>query len=552
MTFDAKRSIVRATSNISNRGIGVRVAAAFIGSLCVALLLSASASAAKPIYKESFACSGSTPCGSFTSWIPGRLAVNDATGDVYVIDTKNSAIEVFGSNGAYKKQILTANGEPFNFKAVSANYFDSDIAIDNSGGAGQGRIYVNDASKFVAFDASGAFSWKKGGYTEEYPCGVAVDRNGKLFSSVYGEGLQQLKADDGAAIGSPIAVISDNCHAAFDSGDDLYLQRFDHAEIFKFTAPGYTPPGTKVGSAEAYKDVEVNRTTNRAYLAREGQVQFFESDGTPVAGSPFNSALGAGTAYEYHGVAPNSKTGRLYVSNMSLSRPVVEIFDAPQFALTVNLAGSGEVKCEAGGGPAEACAASYAEGTEVTLKATASAGSTFAGFSGACVGSICTIDMSEDRTVTATFDAIEHQLTVVKAGSGSGSVTCKVGVGATGPCATAYDEGTKITLAASASAGSSFAGWSGGGCSGTGACTITLGADTSVTATFKLNPPSTCENTPSMCVSPPAPPQPSPSQTAPRRTTPPANSKKCKKGFKKKRVKGKQRCVRIKKNRKRR
>ena len=46
--------------------------------------------------------------------------------------------------------------------------------------------------------------------------------------------------------------------------------------------------------------------------------------------------------------------------------------------------------------------------------------------------------------------------------------------------------GTVRTLTATAAAGSSFAGWTGGGCSGTGTCTVT--APASVTATFNTNP----------------------------------------------------------------
>jgi hypothetical protein len=41
-----------------------------------------------------------------------------------------------------------------------------------------------------------------------------------------------------------------------------------------------------------------------------------------------------------------------------------------------------------------------------------------------------------------------------------------------------------VTLSAMANGGSFFAGWSGGGCSGGGQCHVTLGADTTVTATF--------------------------------------------------------------------
>jgi len=47
-----------------------------------------------------------------------------------------------------------------------------------------------------------------------------------------------------------------------------------------------------------------------------------------------------------------------------------------------------------------------------------------------------------------------------------------------------YPFGTKVTLAASSDGGSTFSGWSGGGCSGTGSCTLTIEVDTAVTATF--------------------------------------------------------------------
>ena len=43
-----------------------------------------------------------------------------------------------------------------------------------------------------------------------------------------------------------------------------------------------------------------------------------------------------------------------------------------------------------------------------------------------------------------------------------------------------------VTLTATPAAGSTFAGWSGAGCSGTGACTVTMSSDQAVTATFNV------------------------------------------------------------------
>ena len=43
-------------------------------------------------------------------------------------------------------------------------------------------------------------------------------------------------------------------------------------------------------------------------------------------------------------------------------------------------------------------------------------------------------------------------------------------------------------MTAAPTAGSTFTGWSGGGCSGTGTCTVTLNAATTVTPTFAVSP----------------------------------------------------------------
>src|SRR5439155_20930178 len=51
-------------------------------------------------------------------------------------------------------------------------------------------------------------------------------------------------------------------------------------------------------------------------------------------------------------------------------------------------------------------------------------------------------------------------------------------------CATLHPSGTPVTLTAQAGLGASFKGWVGGGCSGTGACTVSMTAMRSVVAFF--------------------------------------------------------------------
>jgi len=80
---------------------------------------------------------------------------------------------------------------------------------------------------------------------------------------------------------------------------------------------------------------------------------------------------------------------------------------------------------------------------------------------------------------------VPRTLTVSKSGTGSGTVTsAPAGIDCGSTCSAGFDAGSSVTLTAAADAGSAFGGWSGGGCSGTGACTVTMSAATTVTAAF--------------------------------------------------------------------
>jgi hypothetical protein len=95
--------------------------------------------------------------------------------------------------------------------------------------------------------------------------------------------------------------------------------------------------------------------------------------------------------------------------------------------------------------------------------------------------------MNAPTSVTASFTINSYLLSVSKGGSGAGTVLSPPGINCGLDCSESYTQGTQVTLAASAAAGSTFTGWSGGGCSGTGTCTVTMNAPTSVTATFDLS-----------------------------------------------------------------
>lgn len=134
------------------------------------------------------------------------------------------------------------------------------------------------------------------------------------------------------------------------------------------------------------------------------------------------------------------------------------------------------------------CSTSLASATPVSLTATAGTG-TFAGWSGGgCTGTgTCTFSIGANTTVTAIFGPLN--LTVTKAGTGAGAVTSGAIINCDGAtltdCSESFNTVSSVTLTAAPASGVTFAGWSGGGCSGTAlTCTVNMNANQAVTATF--------------------------------------------------------------------
>jgi len=95
----------------------------------------------------------------------------------------------------------------------------------------------------------------------------------------------------------------------------------------------------------------------------------------------------------------------------------------------------------------------------------------------------------EDYLVKYTAPIPTYTLTIAKGGTGGGVIS-GTGITCGSDCNESFNGGTSVTLAATPASGSTFAGWSGGGCSGTGSCSITLSANTTASAIFELTAPS--------------------------------------------------------------
>jgi len=147
-----------------------------------------------------------------------------------------------------------------------------------------------------------------------------------------------------------------------------------------------------------------------------------------------------------------------------------------------------------------ACTADYTGTADtpaaVTLKAQAVTGNFFTGWSDGCSGTAqtCTVTVIPNAKATANFELL-RTLDVLKTGVGKGTVTSSPSVVNSGincgwsgctESSADYIIGTTAQMTAAPAPGSFFAGWSGGGCTGTGACNVTMDEAKNFTARFLL------------------------------------------------------------------
>jgi hypothetical protein len=448
--------------------------------------------------------SGGTSFGNtnlFTVGSGGSLTLTHLTLENGGVTAGSAAINVSGTGN------LSINDSTFsgNFEAIYST--------------GTGKLSVTD-STFANNDGPG------GGY------GVIALTNtssslmvtGSTFSGTSGDAIDN--SGTATIINSTITTTGIGGHAIYDSGSNL------GGGVMSVTSSTISGNATGIDAANMYSALTVtgsivadNSTANCSGTITDGGYNLEDSSMSscgfaaadhdivgqdPQLGSPAPNggptetmALGSNSpAIDY---IPTSTNLCPSTDQRGDTRPDARESScdigayesvSPQATLTVSNQGSGTgtvTSSPSGINCGSTCSSSFDQGTQVKLTASPSSGSTFAGWSGGgCSGTgTCQVTLNSDTAITATFNALPKEtLTVDKAGGGSGTVTSSPsGIDCGSSCSAAFDQGTEVTLIAMAAKGSKFAGWSGGGCSGTGNCTVTMSSAVTVTATFKLVPP---------------------------------------------------------------
>ena len=308
---------------------------------------------------------------------PGALAVNEETGDVYVIDRGNDRVEIFNSSGAYVGQF---NGSasptgPFSWPAEerTSDGFapEGSIAIDNSKNPldpSKGDVYVLDTGHRAIdkFTSSGAYVGQVRGTspTAAFPEGeplisVAIDPNGGLWVQIHRE-LDEF--NDASPINEyetslfpkfpevsgRISGVLGTIGFAFDSEDDFYagniesnLVREESNVVVKFTDTGGILNQDVDG--EVATGVGVDLSSDDVYIDHETNIAAYAPSG------PFIERFGSSNMHASSGVAINSSNGTVYTS--SASNQEVDAFTAftvPD-ATTGSVSNIGETSVTVGG-----------------------------------------------------------------------------------------------------------------------------------------------------------------------------------------------------------
>jgi hypothetical protein len=315
--------------------------------LALALIASTASAAQTRSHTGSF--------GSFTGQSPRALAIDQSSGDVYVVDQGNQAVLRFDSAGnpapfsalSGSNVIDGAGGADATPQGGFALDLASQVAVDNSGGATDGNIYIADSGWGFSgthgtvdiFNPSGTYVGQLDGSTTPqgawapnfgWPCGVAVTPDGTLYVSGSFNGTINRYTPSGAVpsdtdYDAQITGIF-GCGLGADSAGSVYEAQNtfgSSGNVIKYAASDFGtsgPPGTVIEPNSVVSAISLDPSTNELYADEGDHIQVFDPTGGPSY--TFGSAADFGSSA---GVAVKGSGGNAYVSDQSAGE--IDVFD---------------------------------------------------------------------------------------------------------------------------------------------------------------------------------------------------------------------------------
>ncbi len=323
---------------------------ALVGGL---LMLSGPALAQREhAFSNAFGSATSTPADPEPLSQPGGLAVNESTGEVYVIDRGNNRVEIFSSTGVYVGQFngsSTPSGT-FSWPGASFGNLESEgtgsaIVVDNSTNPldpSKGDVYVlNSGYNLVdKFTPTGVYLGQIAGTSPTSPFpgvqtgasrqagaqAVAVDQNGALWVQV-GNTQTILDEFNDASVNEYVSLVKLKLRTkggqtsavpaglTFNSEGSFYmgLENYDAARLAdpaEFSEAG-NPIFEELDSGEEATGLAVDSSSDDLYVDNETSIAAYGPSGSLI------ERFGSSELSASRGLAVDSATGTVYAANDS-------------------------------------------------------------------------------------------------------------------------------------------------------------------------------------------------------------------------------------------
>ena len=411
----------------------------------------------------------------------GSLAVDGARGIVYIAGNPRAVYAVSEAGGEFCLARFENTGPS---TTVGANPV---VAVDQS----NGHVITFDQTKGAReYDAAGSFVAEFGSFTESARSyRVAIDNACALHEPPLDETTTPTcKAFDPA--NGNVYIAYDDPNASNPPYDVTAFGPLDYGPTpptpeYKLTVekPGKgsgkvtsIPAGIDCGGTCSAKDTQDTKVTLSAEADSASESLFTGWTGC-------DSINGEGEC----------------VVSVTLDRKVKAEFktdETEEFELKVNVDGSGsgtvssessDIDCPS------ACAAKFAKNSEVGLKGIPGVSTKdvkWTGCDSVTVENKCLVKMTVDREVTATFDLETPLLTLVKKGTGTGTVTSSpAGINCGPTCSSEFELNQEVKLTAEEDEGSKLSKWEGCDAEPSATeCIVTMTKPRKVTATFGTLP----------------------------------------------------------------
>jgi hypothetical protein len=318
----------------------------FVALVGAAGLLALSASPASAAFSSHTL--STTIAGSGTNALsnPNSVAVDDATGDVYVTDPASHRVEKFDSSGnfllMFGKSVNSGTGDPnlctnagaptdvcqAGTSTTSPGGFEElvYVVVDNSSGPSAGDVYVGDAeypAPVSKFDSSGRLitSWGEGGQLKGPPGeewftiygGVAVDKAGNLYVHSY---FNMFKFDQAGVWQetSSASAPAEFAGLALDPAKNIIFIDAEGSVEKRTPFPNLTPIGFPASESPGARALAVDPGSGDLYVDSGGtELQHYSSgcSNNCIATESF----GSGHLSNARGLAIDPQSGVLYVAN---------------------------------------------------------------------------------------------------------------------------------------------------------------------------------------------------------------------------------------------